>query len=76
MVAEDATSSYDVAKAVAGRDVVVSALGGSTSVRAGDLFTRASTAVIGGAEEQGVSRLVWLSSFGVGDTYRSVSGCR
>ncbi|MER5836814.1 NAD(P)-binding oxidoreductase [Streptomyces sp. NPDC002130] len=73
VVAGDATSYDDVAKAVAGQDVVVSALGRSTSVRADDLFTRAATAVIGAAEEQGVSRLVWLSSFGVGDTFRSAS---
>ncbi len=73
VVAGDATSHADVAKAVAGQDVVISALGRSTSVRADDLFTRAAAAVLGAAGEQGVSRLVWLSSFGVGDTYRSAS---
>ncbi|MEE1758800.1 MULTISPECIES: NAD(P)-dependent oxidoreductase [unclassified Streptomyces] len=73
VVAGDATSRRDVAKAMIGQDAVVSALGRSTSVRADDLFTRAAAAVIGAAEEQGVSRLVWLSSFGVGDTYRSAS---
>ncbi|GKQ35918.1 NAD(P)-dependent oxidoreductase [Streptomyces sp. A012304] len=73
VVAGDATSHHDVAKAMTGQDVVISALGRSTSVRADDLFTRAATAVIGAAEEVGVSRLVWLSSFGVGDTFRSAS---
>ncbi|GLH98835.1 NAD(P)-dependent oxidoreductase [Phytohabitans aurantiacus] len=73
VVAGDATSHHDVAKAMIGQDVVISALGRSTSVRAGDLFTRAATAVISAAKEMGVSRLVWLSSFGVGDTYRSAS---
>ncbi|MDX2682736.1 NAD(P)-dependent oxidoreductase [Streptomyces sp. NY05-11A] len=73
VVAGDATSHHDVAKAMAGQDVVVSALGRSTSVRADGLFTRASAAVIGAAQEVGVSRLVWLSSFGVGDTYKSAS---
>ncbi|QNP68043.1 NAD(P)H-binding protein [Streptomyces roseirectus] len=72
-VAGDATSQRDVAKAMAGQDVVVSALGRSTSIRADDLFTRAATAVIGAAKEEGVDRLVWLSSFGVGDTYASAS---
>ncbi|WP_293992820.1 NAD(P)-binding oxidoreductase [Streptomyces sp.] len=33
----------------------------------------AATAVIGAARDVGVSRLVWLSSFGVGDTFRSAS---
>ncbi|GGQ90871.1 NAD(P)-dependent oxidoreductase [Streptomyces aurantiogriseus] len=73
VVAGDATSQHDVAKAMAGQDAVISALGRSTSVRADDLFTRASAAVIGAAREMGVSRLVWLSSFGVGDTFRSAS---
>ncbi|WP_155060320.1 NAD(P)-dependent oxidoreductase [Streptomyces blattellae] len=73
VVAGDATSHNDVAKAMTGQDVVISALGRSTSVRADDLFTRAATAVIGAAKEVGVSRLVWLSSFGVGDTYKSAS---
>jgi hypothetical protein len=58
---------------VIGQDAVVSALGRSASVRAERLFTLAAAAVIDAAEEQGVSRLVWLSSFGVGDTYRSAS---
>ncbi|MFC8665203.1 NAD(P)-dependent oxidoreductase [Streptomyces sp. NPDC057199] len=73
VIAGDATSHEDVAKAMIGQDAVISALGRSTSVRADDLFTRATAAVIGAAEEQGVSRLVWLSSFGVGDTYKSAS---
>ncbi|GAA3793916.1 NAD(P)-dependent oxidoreductase [Streptomyces phyllanthi] len=73
VVAGDATSHKDVAKAMIGQDAVISALGRSTSVRADDLFTRAAAAVIAAAEEQGVSRLVWMSSFGVGDTYKSAS---
>ncbi|WP_409467833.1 NAD(P)-dependent oxidoreductase [Streptomyces sp. HC307] len=76
VVAGDATSHNDVAKAMIGQDVVVSALGRSTSVRADDLFTRAAAAMIGAAKEKGVSRLVWLSSFGVGDTYRSASAAQ
>nr|WSZ98179.1 SDR family oxidoreductase [Streptomyces sp. NBC_00857] len=73
VIAGDATSQDDVAKAMTGQDAVISALGRSTSVRADDLFTRAATAVTGAAKERGVSRLVWLSSFGVGDTFRSAS---
>ncbi|MDT0341463.1 NAD(P)-dependent oxidoreductase [Streptomyces litchfieldiae] len=73
VVAGDATSRDDVAKAMRGQDAVISALGRSRSVRADDLFTRAAAAVTGAAEGTGVSRLVWLSSFGVGDTYRSAS---
>ncbi|MER6952341.1 MULTISPECIES: NAD(P)-binding oxidoreductase [unclassified Streptomyces] len=65
----DATAQRDVVAAMAGQDAVVSALGVGTSVRAGSLFTRSAAAVTDAAEETGVSRLVWLSSFGVGHTF-------
>ncbi|WP_210581497.1 NAD(P)-dependent oxidoreductase [Streptomyces sp. GESEQ-4] len=68
-VTGDATSHRDLAAAAAGHDAIVSALGRGNSVRADGLFTRASAAVIGAAGEAGVSRLVWLSSFGVGHTF-------
>ncbi|MFJ9740338.1 NAD(P)-dependent oxidoreductase [Streptomyces sp. NPDC101166] len=64
----DATSRHDVSAALAGQDAVVSALGRGTSVVADDLFARASAALIAAAQETGVSRAVWLSSFGVGHT--------
>jgi putative NADH-flavin reductase len=73
VVQDDATSSADVAKAMAEQDAVISALGRSTSIRADDLFSRAATAVVDAAEKTGVSRLVWLSSFGVGDTFRDAT---
>ncbi|MEU0073799.1 SDR family oxidoreductase [Streptomyces sp. NPDC006332] len=76
VVTGDATSHDDVAKAMIGQDAVISALGRSTSVRADDLFTRAATAVIGAAKETGVPRLIWLSSFGVGDTFKSASAAQ
>ncbi|MFG2133507.1 NAD(P)-dependent oxidoreductase [Streptomyces sp. NPDC048751] len=76
VVAGDATSHRDVVKAMVGQDAVISALGRSTSVRADDLFTRAAEAVISTAKEEGVSRLVWLSSFGVGDTCQSASAAQ
>ncbi|MEU0674602.1 NAD(P)-binding oxidoreductase [Streptomyces sp. NPDC006172] len=73
VIAGDATSYADVVAATTGQDAVVSTLGRGTSLRADDLFTRAAAAVVGAAEAERVSRLVWLSSFGVGDTYRSAS---
>ncbi|MFI6732374.1 NAD(P)-dependent oxidoreductase [Nonomuraea sp. NPDC050451] len=69
LVTGDATSQRDVATAMFGQDAVVSALGRGNSVTADDLFTRSSAALIGAAKEAGVSRLVWLSSFGVGHTF-------
>lgn len=73
VVTGDATSRDDVAAAAEGVDVIVSALGRGTSMRSEGLFTRAARAVVDGARDAGVRRLVWLSSFGVGATYRDAS---
>ncbi|WP_201294937.1 MULTISPECIES: NAD(P)H-binding protein [unclassified Nocardiopsis] len=51
VIAGDATSQGDAAKAVTGQDAVISALGRGASVRADGLFTRAAAAVTGAAEE-------------------------
>ncbi|MFF1738920.1 NAD(P)-dependent oxidoreductase [Streptomyces mirabilis] len=67
----DAPSLQDLSATLPGHDAVISALGAGnslTSIRADDLFTRSSTALVAAAKEAGVSRLVWLSSFGVGHT--------
>lgn len=69
----DATVLRDVSAAMRGQDAVVSALGRAKSLVANELFTRASAAVVGAAKEQGVSRLVWMSSFGVGETFESAT---
>jgi hypothetical protein len=55
----DATSHHDDLAAVAGHDAIISALGRSTSIRADELLTRSSAAVIDTANEAGVPRLVW-----------------
>lgn len=68
VVAGDATSQRDVSAAVLGQGAIISALGQGKSLNHHELFDRASAAVIGAAKEQGVPRLVWMSSFGVGDT--------
>jgi len=65
----DATSHEDMAKAMNGQDAVIATLGTGRSLRANDLFTRAAEAFVSAAKQTGVSRLVWLSSFGVGDTF-------
>jgi putative NADH-flavin reductase len=68
----DATVESDVSAAMAGQDAVISALGAGKSVIS-DMFPHAATAVIDSAKKCGVSRLVWLSSFGVGETFREAS---
>jgi putative NADH-flavin reductase len=73
VVPGDATSRADLTTAAAGQDAIVSALGRSTSLRAERLFTRSSSALIDAAREVRVPRLVWLSSFGVGETFYQAS---
>lgn len=73
VIAGDATSAEDVATAMDGQGAVISALGRSTSIRADALFTRAAAAVVQAAKKTGLMRLVWLSSYGVGDTFTSAS---
>lgn len=62
----DATSQRDVAAAAVGQDPIISALGQGRSLRTNGFATRAAETVVGAAEEAHVSRLVWLSAFGVG----------
>jgi putative NADH-flavin reductase len=69
----DATSAPDVVAVMPGHDAVISALGQGRSLTSGGLFARAAAAVIAAAKQSDVSRLVWMSSFGVGDTLRSAS---
>lgn len=69
----DATSRADVVKAMMGQDVIISTLGTGKSLRANELFTRSAKAVVDAAKQTGVSRLVWLSSFGVGDTFQDAT---
>lgn len=73
VIAGDATSPGDLAGAMRGQDAVIAALGRRKSLRADDLFTRAAKAVVHAAGQTGVTRLVWMSSFGVGDTIRDAS---
>lgn len=73
VVAGDATSTEDVARAMDGQDAAISALGRSTSVRADALFSRSAAAVTEAAATTDLKRLVWLSSYGVGDTFASAS---
>lgn len=68
VVTGDATSPDDLAAAVAGHDAIVSALGRGTSIRPDGLFTQSASAVLSAARSAGCARLVWLSSFGVGET--------
>lgn len=65
----DATVRGDVAAAVPGHDAIISALGAGRKV-VSDVYPRAARVLIDVARESGVSRLVWLSSHGVGATLK------
>ncbi|WP_198021192.1 NAD(P)-binding oxidoreductase [Rhizobium sp. IBUN] len=56
-----------------GQDAVISTLGRGNSLFANGLFSRAAAAVIDAASKMDISRLVWMSSFGVGDTFGSAN---
>jgi len=69
----DATSVDDVARAAEGQDAVIAALGRGSSLRPEGLFTGSTRAVVEAMTRAGVKRLVWLSSYGVGETIRTAS---
>jgi len=69
----DATSVDDVARAAEGQDAVIAALGRGSSLRPEGLFTGSARAVVEAMTRAGVKRLVWLSSYGVGETIRTAS---
>ncbi len=62
-----------VADAVDGHDAVISALGVGRALRPHGVITRDATAIVPAMEQAGVRRLVWMSAFGVGDTFSTAS---
>jgi putative NADH-flavin reductase len=63
----DATKSDEVAKAIAGVDAVIVAIG-PPSLGATTLRTDAAKAIVSAMTGSGVKRIVWLSAAGVGDS--------
>ncbi|MEU8632613.1 NAD(P)-binding oxidoreductase [Amycolatopsis sp. NPDC048633] len=61
VVTGQATDPHDVGNAMAGMDVVISTLGAAK----GSVMTDATRAIIAGADQSGVRRVVVLSSFAV-----------
>ncbi|MEO6085349.1 MAG: NAD(P)H-binding protein [Umezawaea sp.] len=68
----DATSAQDLAAVLPGHDAVISALGSGKSIKS-DIASRAATALVVATRHTGVSRLVVLSAFGVGDSLDQTS---
>jgi len=68
----DATHAPILEEAARGKDAVLSALGAGNSLRA-DIASRAMTALIPALKAQGGSRIIVLSSFGVGESFKQAS---
>jgi putative NADH-flavin reductase len=66
----DATDPAAVGQAVPGHDAVVSALGRRRSFSSAHLMERAMRAIVPAMQRAGVRRLVVVSAFGVGETWR------
>jgi putative NADH-flavin reductase len=66
-VTGDVLDAESVAAAVPGRDAVVSALGHSRPSPAGHDLHPGTAHIIAAMKAAGVSRLIWISSHGVGD---------
>lgn len=58
---------------VKGKDAVLSALGVGKSLKSRNLITQASAIVIDAMAKMNVDRLIFLSAFGVGETYKQAS---
>jgi putative NADH-flavin reductase len=58
---------------IEGKDAVISALGVGKSLKSGDLMTNAVKLLIPAMVEKKVSRLILLSAFGVGETFKQSS---
>lgn len=64
--------SATLAAAIAGQDVVISALGVGRSFRSGGLIARSAPVIVRAMASHGVSRLIFLSACGVGGTWQLV----
>lgn len=67
VVKGDATSADDLVAVTKESDAVLSALGSGKS-RKSDIASRAATALVTAASRSGVTRVIWLSALGVGDS--------
>lgn len=73
VVKGDALDRNVLLKAVEGKDAVLSALGVGKSLNPKGLIANAAGLLIAAMNATGVKRLIFLSAFGVGETYRQAS---
>jgi putative NADH-flavin reductase len=60
-------------KTVEGKDAVLSALGTGKSLKSGDLISSSVNLLVPAMNEKNVKRLIFLSAFGVGQTFEQAS---
>ncbi|HUQ36842.1 MAG TPA: SDR family oxidoreductase [Aestuariivirga sp.] len=59
-----------IAGAIAGRDAIICALGVGNSLKSAGLIAESLAAIVPAAEKHDVRRLILISAFGVGDSFR------
>ena len=72
VAAGDATDARALEGAMNGQHAVLSALGAGNSLRS-EIASRAVAAVVPAMQAQGVKRIIYLSAFGVGETFEQAS---
>ena len=60
-----------IARAIAGRDAIICALGVANSLKSAGLIAGSLAAIVPAAEKHDVRRLILISAFGVGDSFRN-----
>jgi len=71
IVVGDATRDKSkIAEAMSGQELVISALGRRNSFRSDHLISRSMEAIVPSMKQAGVSRMILMSSFGVGESLR------
>lgn len=73
LIRGDATTPADVIRAAQGQQAIVSTLGAGRNLRSGSLFADAADATLKAASVTGIDGLIWLSSFGVGESFAAAS---
>jgi putative NADH-flavin reductase len=70
VIGDTTWDTHKVAEAVAGQDVVISALGRRSTFKSDHLIERSMQAIVPAMERAGVRRLILVSAFGVGESRR------
>ena len=60
-----------IANAIAERDAIICSLGVASSLKSSDLIAGSLAAIVPAAEKHDVRRLILISAFGVGDSFRN-----